>query len=193
MSLLTKEESLAKSQYPTMDWQNIWRNYMGLYIYSFDKEIVYKHLHFCLATNKKLFTMNLINSSKCNICLADREQTSLHIFYECENIQVIFMWLIRVLFYITKFKPVSNIKFIYLDNRYENGQQQNICNIFISAYILTVWKTRKENMRIAIVKKMIINKSQDIINIIKHISKTPVKKVLGNYLEKIEPEILLGL
>ena len=137
--------------------------------------------------------MNLINSSKCNICLADREQTPLHIFYECENIQVIFMWLIRVLFYITKFKPVSNIKFIYLDNKYENRQQQNICNIFISAYILTVWKTRKENMRIAIVKKMIINKSQDIINIIKHISKTSVEKVLGNYLEKIEAEILLGL
>ena len=103
------------------------------------------------------------------------------------------MWLIRVLFYITKFKPVSNIKFIYLDNRYGNRQQQNICNIFITAYILTVWKTRKENMRIAIVKKMIINKSQDIINIIKHISKTPVKKVLGNYLEKIDPEILQGL
>ena len=52
-SLLTKEESLAESQYPTLDWQNIWGNYMSLYIYSFDREIVYKHLHFCLATNKK--------------------------------------------------------------------------------------------------------------------------------------------
>ena len=52
-SLLTKEESLAESQYPTLDWQNIWGNYMSLYIYSFDREIVYKHPHFCLATNKK--------------------------------------------------------------------------------------------------------------------------------------------
>ena len=137
--------------------------------------------------------MNLINSSKCNNCTVDREQTPLHIFYECENIQLLFMWLIKVLFYITNFKPVSNIKFIYYDNKYRNRRQQNICNIFISAYILTIWKTRKENLRIGIIKKMIINKSQDIINIIKYISKTHIDIVLGNYLDKIEPELLLRL
>ena len=98
-----------------------------------------------------------------------------------------------MLFYITNFKPVSNIRFIYYDNKYRNRQQQNICNILISTYILTVWKTRKENLRIAIVKKMIINKSQDIINIIKYISKTHIDKVLGNYLDKFEPELLLRL
>ena len=137
--------------------------------------------------------MNLINSSKCNNCTVDREQTPLHIFYECENIQLLFMWLIKVLFYITNFKPVSNIKFIYYDNKYRNRRQQNICNIFISVYILTIWKTRKENLRIGIIKKMIINKSQDIINIIKYTSKTYIDIVLGDYLAKIEPEILLGL
>ena len=163
------------------------------YVYSFDKEIIYKHLHVCLATNKKLFTMNIINSSRCNNCTVDREQTPLHIFYECENIKLLFMWLIKVLFYITNFKPVSNIKFIYYDNKYRNRQQQNICNILISAYILTIWKTRKENLRIAILKKMIINKSQDIINIIKFISKTHIDIVLGNYLDKFEPELLLRL
>ena len=155
MSLLPKEDSLVESQYPTLDWQNIWKNYESLYIYSFDKEIVYKHLHVCLATNKKLFTMNLINSSKCNNCTVDREQTPLHLFYECENIQILFMWLIKVLFYITNFKPVSNIKFIYYDNKYRNRQQKNICNIFLSAYILTIWKFRKENLRIAFVKRII--------------------------------------
>ena len=40
---------------------------------------------------------------------------------------------------------------------------------------------------------MIINKSQDIINIIKYISKTRKDKVLGNYLDKFEPELLLKL
>ena len=102
------------------------------------------------------------------------------------------MWLIKVLFYITNFKPVSNIKFIYY-NKYRNRQQQNICNILISAYILTIWKTRKENLRIARLKKMIINKSQDIINIIKFISKTHIDIVLGNYLDKFEPDLLLRL
>ena len=103
------------------------------------------------------------------------------------------MWLIKVLVYITNFIPVSNIKFICYDNKYRNRRQQNICNIFISAYILTIWKTRKENLRIGIIKKMIINKSQDIINIIKYSSKTHIDIVLGNYLVKIEPELLLRL
>ena len=81
--MLTKEESLVEYQYPTLNWKNIWKNYMSLFIYSFDKEIIYKHLHVCLATNKKLYTMDIINSDKCNKCTADKEQTPLHIFYEC--------------------------------------------------------------------------------------------------------------
>ena len=193
MCMLTKEESLAEFQYPTLNWKNIWKNYMSLFIYSFDKEIVYKHLHVCLATNKKLYTMNLINSDRCNKCTADREQTPLHIFYECENIQTLFMWLIRVLFYITDFKPISNIKFIYFDNKYRNRQQKDMCNIFISVYILTVWKMRKENLRIAILKSMIINKVLGTINIIKHIPNTSVESILGNYVSKVELEVLLRL
>ena len=98
MSMLTKEESLAESQYPTFNWQNIWTNYLSLFIYFFDKEVIYKHLHVCLATNKKLYKINLVNSDKCNKCTANREQTSIHIFYEFENIKALFMWLIRVFF-----------------------------------------------------------------------------------------------
>ena len=124
MSMLIKEESLVESQYPTLNWKNIWGNYISLFIYSFDKEIIYKHLHVCLATNRKLFTMNLINSSKCTNCEADREQTPLHIFYECESIQPLFMWLIRMIFQLTKFKPDSNIKCIYFDNKYRNQEQK---------------------------------------------------------------------
>ena len=137
--------------------------------------------------------MNLINSDRCNKCTADREQTPLHIFYECENIQTLFMWLIRVFFYITDFKPVSNIKFIYFDNKYRDRQQKDMCNIFISAYILTVWKMRKENLRIAILKSMIVNKVLGTINTIKYIPKTSVESVLGNYISKVESEVLLRL
>lgn len=43
--------------------------------------------------------MDVINSNGCNRCTADRKQTSLHIFYECENIQLLFMWLLRVTIY----------------------------------------------------------------------------------------------
>ena len=40
---------------------------------------------------------------------------------------------------------------------------------------------------------MIINKLTDIIHIIKYISKTHIDIVLGNYSDKIEPELLLRL
>ena len=136
--MLIKEESLAESQYPTPNWLNIWNNYLGLPIYSLDKEIVYKHLHMCLATNKKLFMMNLTDTSKCNKCTTDRDQTPLHIFYECETVKAMFTWLLRILHYVSNFQPMSNIKLIYFDNKYRNGQQKNMCNLFISAYILTL-------------------------------------------------------
>ena len=193
MSLLEKEESLAESKYPTFNWQNIWKNYMSLYVYSFDKEIIYKQLHVCLATNKKLYTMDLINPDKCNKCTADREQTSIHIFYECENIQTLFMRLIRVIFYVTNFKPVSNIKFIYFDNKYRDRQQKDMCNIFISAYILTVWKMRKENIRIGILKHMIISKTLSTIDIMKYIPKMSVESIIGNYISKVNSEVLLRI
>ena len=82
--MLIQEESLAESQYPTFNWQNIWDNYLNVFIHSYNKEIIYKHLHMCLATNKKLYTMNLIDSSICSKCMADREETPIHMFYQCE-------------------------------------------------------------------------------------------------------------
>ena len=191
MNMLTKEESLVESQYPTFNWQNIWDNYLNLFIKSHDKEIIYKHLHMCLATNKKLYTMNLIDSSKCSKCMADREETPIHMFYQCEYANSIFMWLLRVLLYTSNFKPISNIKCIYFDNTYRNNQQKNICNIFISAYILTMWKTRKENLRIAILKHMIINECLRVIETIEHLPDHTCEKVLGDYLIKIEPITLL--
>ena len=191
MSMLIKEESLAASQYPTLNWQNIWDNYLSLFIYPFEKEIIYKHLHMCLATNKKLFVMNLIDTSKCNKCTTERDQTPLHMLYECEYVKAIFMWLLRVLHYVSNFKPMSNIKFIYFDNTYRNRQQRNICNLFISAYILTIWKTRKENLRIAILKNMVINKVLEIINIIKYMPNHISEEDLGYNLNNIEPSDLL--
>ena len=137
--------------------------------------------------------MKLINSNRCNKCTADREQTSLHIFYECENIKMLFMWLLRVIFYVCNFRPISNIKFIYFDNKYQNRQQKNICNLFISAYILTVWKTRKENLRIGILKRMIINKCLGTIDTMEHMPKIVVGTILGNYTTKLDFKELLSI
>ena len=84
--------------------------------------------------------MNLIDLSTCIKCITDREETPLHMFYQCEyaNVAIAFKWLLRILLYISNYKPTSNIKCIYFDNTHRNKQQKNICNMFISAYILTM-------------------------------------------------------
>ena len=61
--MLPKEESLVEYLYPIFNWKNIWKNYMSLFIYSIDKEIMYKYRHICHATNKNLYTMKLIKLS----------------------------------------------------------------------------------------------------------------------------------
>ena len=78
-------------------------------------------MHFCLATNKKLCAMNLVNTSNCNKCTGDREETQLHMFYECEYVKPLFIWILKCLSNVCNFKPSSNIKFIFFDNSYINS------------------------------------------------------------------------
>ena len=192
-NMLTKVESLAEIQYPTFNWKNIWGNYMNLFIYSYDKEIIYKHLNMCLATNQRLFSMNLINSSSCNKCITHREQTPLHMLYECPYIKDLFTWLLQVLYLRADFRPSSNIKCIYFDNRFSTSEQKNICNLFISSYILIVWKTRKENLRVAILKKMIVEKVIETIYVIDHIPNKDKEKLFGTYLDRINAQELANI
>ena len=178
--MLPKEKSTAELQYPTFNWRKIWNNYINVFIYSYDKEIIYKHLHMCLTTNKRLFAMNLIDSSKCNKCGNDREETALHMFYQCNYIKPLFLWVLKCLSNICNFTPSSNIKFLYFDNVYSDLYQKDICNIFIYIYVITVWRTRKENLRIGDLKCSIIRKLSDYKNFIKHMPSKKCKKISDN-------------
>ena len=70
---------------------------------------MYKHLHMCLSTNKRLFMMNLTNSSNCKNCTANREETPLHMLYECNCVKPVFLWVLRCLLSVCNFRPPSNI------------------------------------------------------------------------------------
>ena len=129
---------------------------------------MFKHLHLCLATNQRLTMINLATSSICTNCSGNWEHTPIHIFYQCENIRPLFLWLLRVLLSTCNFRPNSNIRFLFYDNVYENSYQRNICNIFIYIYIITIWKTRKENLRIGNLKHMIIRRFIGHIEFLKH-------------------------
>ena len=167
-NMLKREEYLAESLYPTFNWKRIWNNHQNTFIYSHDREVIFKHLHMCLATNKKLYVMNLVNSSVCNKCISGNEQTALHMFYQCDYVKPLFLWILRCLLYLCNFKPSSNIKFLYFDNIYNNSYQKNVCNIFIYIYIITIWRNRKENLRIGNLKWFVIRKLSEYCEIIKY-------------------------
>ena len=105
--------------------------------------------------------LDIAENSACNLCNEDREQTNLHIFYECTYIVPFFQWFLNILTQICNFKPQSNIRFLYFDSFYLDVYQKRICILFLTMYIITVWKTRKENLRIGKMKKIFIKKVID--------------------------------
>ena len=120
MLLLAKEKSYAEDQYPMFNWMQIWRNFSNIIFYPHEKEIVFKHLHLCLATNQRLAMMGRSVTTRCEQCSSDMDHTPLHMFYQCEAVKPLFLWLLRVLLNISNFKPISNIKFIYFDTKYNS-------------------------------------------------------------------------
>ena len=121
--------------------------------------------------------MNLVNTSNCNKCTGDREETQLHMFYECDYIKPLFIWVLKCLSNVCNFKPSSNIKFIFFDNSYINSYQNIICNLFIYTYVITIWRTRKENLRIGDLKNVFIRGLSNYKNLIKHMPSKKCKKL----------------
>ena len=130
-----------------------------------------------LATQNRLYSMNLIDSNKCNKCMSNREETPLHLFYECDYVKPLFLWVLRCLSHTCDFKPSSNIRFLYFDNTYRSSAQKNICNTFIYFYIITVWRRRKENLRIGNLKNVFLKKITDYICFMKLMPKRKYEKL----------------
>ena len=190
--MLPKENSYGEEHYPTFNWAQIWKNFTSITFIPYEKEIIFKHLHLCLATNQRLAIMNRSTTTLCNKCTDNQDHTPLHMFYQCENIKPLFLWLLRVLLNISNFKPTSNIKFIYFDTNYVSLYQKTICNIFLYIYIITLWKTRKENLRIGILKHMIVNRVAEHLKFIELIPNHKLEKVLED-LSRLNIENLTNL
>ena len=69
----------------------------------------------CLATNKRLFAMNLIDTNKCSKYVANVEDTLLHMLFDCDCVKPLFLWVFRCLPNQCGFIPSSNIRFKYFD------------------------------------------------------------------------------
>ena len=91
MFMIPKEISYGETQYPTFNWKQIWKNFSSIIFNPYEKETIFKHLHLCLATNDRLALMGRSESSKCNKCTGDWNHTALHMFYQCEFINPLFL------------------------------------------------------------------------------------------------------
>ena len=176
--MLPKENSYAEDQFPNFNWGQIWKNFTSTIFIPYEKEVMFKHLHLCLATNLRLARMGRSTTSLCTKCEGEFDQTALHMFYQCENIKPLFLWLLRILSNVCNFKPSSNIKFLYFDTNYSNFYQKSICNIFLYIYILTIWRNRKENIRIGNLKIMVVKKISEYFNFIKLLPNIKLDEIL---------------
>ena len=68
--------------------------------------------------------------------------------------------------------------------------QKRICILFLTVYIVTVWKTRKENLRIGKLKNLFIKRVIDDIRIKKEISGKSREEIYGEYFIRLTDEEL---
>ena len=188
--LLPKEKPVIENVYPEFNWKTIWSNFCDLKIYPFDKDVIYKHLHVTLATNSRLAMFNIASSNQCNLCRDSREQTALHMLYECTYILPFYQWFLNILMQICSFNPSSNIRFLYFDSFCQDLYQRRICNVFLVVYICTVWRTRKENLRLGNLQKMLIRTVKVNIDILGKIMRKSLVELFGPYWVKMTYEEL---
>ena len=117
-------------------------------------------------------------------------KTALHMLYECKYIANFYQWFINILIKICNFKPLSNIRFLYLDSFYLDLYQKRICNLFLAVYISTVWRTRKENLRIGKLKIIFKKKAINDIRIRKEILGKTREEIFGHYFIRLTDEEL---
>ena len=189
-SMLPNEQPLVEYLYPHFNWRTIWSNFCDIRTDPFDKDIIFKHLHISLATRSRLAMFNIANNSTCNLCNDEKEQTALHMFYECTYIAPFYQWFLNILIQVCNFKPLSNIRFLYFDSFYLNVYQKRICNLFLAVYITTVWRTRKENLRIGNLKVLFIKKATYDIRTRKEILGKTREEIYGQYFTRLTDEEL---
>ena len=63
--------------------------------------------------------------------------------------------------------------------------------MFLAIYISTVWRKRKENLRIGVLKNLLIRKVNEHIEIRKYILKKTLEEMYGQYSARLSYEELI--
>ena len=124
------------------------------------------YIHEILPTNKRLCEIRIKNSPLCDIC--NIEDSNIHRFYYCMDVQECLSWLRRVIFYFCGMNIDSLLKILSLDLPKVNIKVKNTLNIIICSYITCVWYNRenKEHL-VSNLKAKIIRDQKIKIKILK--------------------------
>ena len=91
------------------------------------------------------------------------------------------------------FKPDSNIRFLYFDSTYIDIYQRRVCNLFLAVYISIVWRKRKENLRIGVLKSLLIRKAHEIMDIRRQVLNKSLEEIYGQYSTRLTFDELIKL
>ena len=147
--------------YPNYNWNDIWRNLNFKYMYVTDRNIMFKYLHEILPTNKRLNQIRIRDSPLCEFC--NVEDSNIHRFYYCCQIQECIIWLKKLIFYVCGIQIDSLLKIMSLNiPKIEIRNRNSLC-IIITCYITTVWYHREDlTYIIQIVKANIVYKGTKV-------------------------------
>ena len=143
--------------YPLYDWNNIWTILSFRFLNIYDRPIIFKYLHEILPTNKRLYEIRLRrNNSLCELC--NIEDSNIHRFYYCMDVQECLSWIRKVIFYLCGMNIGSLLKILSLDLPKVNVKVKNTLCIIICSYITAVWFNRDkkeyllENLKAKIIR-----------------------------------------
>ena len=139
--LLPDTKPSIEAMYPNYSWNNIWKTINFKYIAINDRPILYKYCHEILTTNKRLYQIRIRDNPLCDIC--DMEESNIHKFYFCPQVQDCLLWLKKVIYYLCGLNCNSLLKILSFDfPNIENRNKNTLC-IIISNYIACTWYNRE--------------------------------------------------
>ena len=142
VSFLPKKPSRVEIRYPNYNWIKIWKCLHLKYINIMDRNITYKFLHEILPTNKNLKQMRINQDAKCKYC--PEEDSHLHKFLYCPNIQESIQWLTGFIEDICSIKVHNLLNFVMLDFPYINKRMVNTLSVIMCSYLSCIWLNRDD-------------------------------------------------
>ena len=119
--------------YHIYDWKNIWMHLNFRYMNLYDRNIMFKYIYEILPTNKRLAQIKRGESRSPNCEVCNVEESNVHKFLYCSQVQECIRWMRKLIFYISGVNFESMLKVMMLDiPKIEERNVNSLCLIISS-------------------------------------------------------------